>query len=138
VTTTHHEFVTGLRRMADFLDSHPALVNVYSTFSTSVFCDDMDTFSEKCRELGSGEKDGQGGYLNLIRSFGPHDITVCIAKDQSCERVEVGVATRRIQVPADAVPAGVNDDGDAAIYEVVEPVYEWVCPPVWTKAEANA
>jgi hypothetical protein len=100
-------FISGLRELAGFLDDNPQ-IPVPVTQDFYVFTD-VDAARDMMAGTGTWDKDYNGEYLSYIREFGGMDYRITVARDQVCERVQVGV--RHV----DAQP------------ERDEPVYEWKC-----------
>jgi hypothetical protein len=116
-----HEYAEGLRQLADFAEAHPNLVDEDCFgLNVNVFARDRAEMAVMVRELGSAEKYESGAFYYLRRRFGPHNLDLCINREQVCERIQTG--TRVVTRPDPKVVA------DIPMVEVEEPVYEWVCP----------
>lgn len=111
-------FADELRILTDFLDAHPAAVPRYQCIRMDHFVDTLDEATAVRRAVGGQwTKHEMGSFFVLRRRITPHTtIEVTLAREQACERVQVGTET--VMVPAE----------DAPMVEVEQPVYEWKCP----------
>lgn len=118
------EFCQRLRALADFLATRPLLArkaehaNAFATMY--LFATSPAQFGALCRALGSGEKSTDTNYINLTREVAGFRLQVYAMHAGICEKVQTGTRT----VIKDVYPAHV----EPAHIEVVEPVYEWICP----------
>jgi hypothetical protein len=106
----------GLRELADFVASHEDLFEYAPDFTCNLFACDAADMADQARRFGTANKREGGKWYWLERSFGPHSIALNIAREQICERVQVG--TQKVMKPVPNAPQ----------IEVEEPVYEWSCP----------
>lgn len=113
-------FVAGLRELADFLESRPAMRVPYSTHVFYVITTSPEEFAEQVTALGTGKKGTNGAYIDVTRQFGPFELAVSALHTDVCERKVIGTRTVEKQVP----PAGVEMVTVTEEQEIVE----WICP----------
>ncbi len=124
VTIERHEYIKGLRDLADFLEQHPDFPSLPldggSALTIMSYTLTREQLASMPRTLGGRwDKDADDTYYHLRRRFGPHQVQLYTSRGDVCERVQVG--TRTVQQPApDAPPVPMVD--------VEVPVYEWRCP----------
>ena len=118
----------NLRALADFIEENPAIgdhlfVSVMHAFPP------LEVWPDALRALGRFNKTASGDHLSAHRLFGEKwadgtiDLSVAIAKESTCERIQTGEETVEREVwPIDVVPA--------IVAETV-PVYSWKCPDSW-------
>jgi hypothetical protein len=126
------QYIQGLRDLADWLDAHEEFeINEYMDGCIAInYVQTKEELAERARQFGPGKKFDDTYSIGLERSFGPHGVSLNIGKEQSCERIQVGVKEvtktyRRGQEPEDAV---LVDSAYVAVKEE-EPQYDWKCPP---------
>lgn len=128
---TNQEFVSGLRNVADFFETHPELKAPYEVtrgekLTVGFFgeiTDDLDIDSKEgaaafVRIVGGRiKKDANDSHLILVADKGSFAVRAVASRDALCERVQTGTrivpATEETFIPAQP--------------EREEPVYEWRC-----------
>ena len=105
--------VDDLRGLADFLEGHPHLMEKdFGTTTFNIFFFSMEDLTKAARPLGSADKFGTDKFAGFRKSFGRLNLDLFVSKEDSCERVVVGVK----QVPVMVIPAH------------GEEIIEWRCP----------
>lgn len=112
MTSKQRAYIDGLRALVQRLEESPELVDAHGMGQVS-----LDLFYFNPEELraaskllgGQREKRFTGGFFEIVRSFGPHEIVLNLAREEVCERVVVGT---------EHIPASPAHDID---------VIEWRC-----------
>jgi len=119
-----HEYVDGLRQIADLLESHPEIdlptteIPCYTMYNKEIAAKVARALSDN----GRCNKVYTDGTLSLQRSFGPVLLAYYGVRSNLCEQVKVGT---RI-VPEKYVPPQPAVEGHT-IPEREEAIYEWQC-----------
>jgi hypothetical protein len=117
---TNKEYVSGLRKIADFFEERPSL-KVPSSLQFDVWCDDREEMIEAAKIAGTTEKIWQGDWLYLRKSFADHvSVDFNLRRNALCEKVSKGMKS----VPETIIPAKPEEIIPA--HEVEE--FEWKCP----------
>jgi hypothetical protein len=135
--TDRQDYIEGLRKLADLLESTPDLPTPYLD-DHSVRWSDYYSAANVARLAalipGTMQKndpdasDYDRTYYRLTSDvkLGPFELTVTSYRDSVCERVETG--TKTVVVPAvEAEPARIEK----------VPIYEYVCKPLLAKAVSS-
>jgi hypothetical protein len=136
MTTVNHrqEYIDGLRKLADLLESTPDLPTPYLRGNDARWASYNDVaevarlaslIPGTMRKNDPKESEYDATYYVLTSDvqFGPLRLTVTSYRATVCERVQTG--TQIVEVPAvEAAPARVEE----------VPVFEYVCSPLLAKA----
>lgn len=125
LTDRNIEFVKGLRALADFYESHPAVPLPCAETGTIMTCcfTNKDDFLQAARYLGKSDKAAFGDNFELRHWFSSKvRLDLAIPREQVCEKVVIGFR----KVPAFSVP------------ETTEEIVEWKCPDSLFKEDDNA
>lgn len=114
------EYIAGLRAIADFLEGRPDVPLPYDADLGRHYTDRAE-FIAAVRAIG-GEKRYSSDFMEVARSFGPHEVRFQCLRETVCERVVVG--TEKVMVP----------DPDAPKVEKEREVVEWRCAPLLAEA----
>ena len=126
VDLKRHEYIRGLRDLADFLDERPEVdVSELDTAARVFWYVREDELADAARTLGRAEKTADESYVKLERRFGPHVVQAYTAHEGVCERVVVGTETVTREVPDPELVAEVPTITVTEEREIVE----WRCPP---------
>ena len=124
----HNEYVSGLRKFADFLEAHPELgVPVEQRFN--VFPrppqEEIRAHAAKaCHTLGHTKKEEFNDSIQLVGEVAGFKLLVWYNREQICERVELGRKT----VPA--TPRTQEIIIKEAVAEHEEVIWGWKCQPI--------
>lgn len=128
-----HDFINGLRDLADFYSDHPDFPLPHcSEYSGSPFMiygnEDAETFAARVSELGGNRSKIHDDHaVRVVRSFGGGiEVELYASRSNVCERVVVGKETVEVVDPA------------APKVMVERDVVEWKCHPVLDAALAPA
>lgn len=110
-----HDFIAGLRLMADWYEANPEMPA--TDLTVNLFAHTKDEFLSMRRAGGLKHKGECGDWLVFSKSFtNCLRLEVNIKKEKTCSRVKVGQRVVPAQPERPATP------------ERVEDIYEWVCP----------
>ena len=115
------QYIKGLRDTADFLAAHPTLPVPEETQLSIYQFEEAETLSlarKVARQLGSFEKEESGGYLVLIKRFGPVGLRFVLSRADICQRIVVG--TRKVK--------RIITTPNTKTETVEEAIVEWKCP----------
>lgn len=123
--------IARLRDLADYLDSRPTIAAAmkWSTYDPQVFPHIKD-WTTVLREAGKFTKDECGDFLEARITIND-DLTLVLnqRKDNTCEKIQVGVETVTKEQPI--------GDVEYETVSIEQPVYEWVCPESWLNGDAS-
>jgi hypothetical protein len=131
LVAAQREYVNGLRSLARFVNGHRNILESYEAAEGQTFNLYPGT-AEKMAEwtrvlldgapLGAVRKEVDDHGMTITRRFGPHQLSLFVARDRVCKKIEVG--TRVVTKPDPEALAAVPS------VEVSETVFEWECAPV--------
>ena len=110
-TEARDKFITGLRELADFLESHPGAPIPLHGYTFNLFVETPQQMAEAARAIGSARKLRLDTWFAITRTFGSITYDVNIAREKVCVAKVVG---ERV-VPEQVIP------------EHVEMETEWEC-----------
>ena len=114
-------FVSGLRKLAAFWESHPELQHPQFPGEFTVFGIPKEELPKYAKAFGSLEKRYSDSAFELKKDFGGGIVTGTYhSRDAICERVEVGEEV----VPEHVIPAR----EETVVPEHKIKKYEWKCP----------
>ena len=112
-----------LRKLADFLETQPDVMNRLIAPTFYLFSYSEDGFRERNAQLGTFTKGSNKYSLQAIKKFGRVEIIHDISHTQVCEKKVVGTKSVTRSVPAVEVEMiDVTEE---------EEIVEWVCPESW-------
>lgn len=131
-------FVTGLFALARYVKRHAELLDDSTlrwggvTIRVSVTADQLP---DCLRRMGSFEKVATDYSIGGMVDFGPHAFQLTADRDEVCERVPTG-ETKHVShstTQGDEIPDGAFNVRTVTevkvLYDTVEPVTEYKCPP---------
>jgi hypothetical protein len=126
------DYTDGLRALAAWLDEHPDGVPDNYGVTIVLYAWSAEELPEVIRRIGGGEKFADSTTIGVRRTFGPHVLKASAFRDNTCEAVPTGeVKTVTTKADPEApLPEGARNIRTVTqvVYEVDEPVTEWVCP----------
>jgi len=122
-----HEYVQGLRDLADWLEVHPEYAPSGVTGGVRVHLRGIftkeDLISAGRAMGGTLEKSTTDSFFWLDKQFGPHRLSAACYRDQVCEKV-VTVVEEEVTEPDPAILATIPTVTRTVQRETVE----WICP----------
>jgi hypothetical protein len=134
VTEPRQEYIDGLRKLADLLESTPDLPTPYLSGDEARWSSYYDAAEvarlasmlpgvKRKNDPSDGDYDATYYVLTSDVRFGPFKLAVSSYRATVCEKIQTG--TQTVEVPAvEAAPARVEE----------VPVFEYVCSPLLAKA----
>jgi hypothetical protein len=90
---TKSEFISALREMADFFESHPGVPAPTGLATLYYWSETKEELADIARALGNAKKYYSNDYFGLHREFGPFEVMWIIRRGLVCRRVVVGTRT---------------------------------------------
>lgn len=125
---THTEYANALRRIADWIETHPEVPLPSATSLDITAVSGRESLSAVARAFGTATKEYSDSLIYLIKDFGGVSLRVIEWRSNVCKRVVVGKTTVPEKIlPAQLIPAHEED------------VVEWRCDePLLTEAAKEA
>lgn len=122
-TDLRTDFITGLRKLADFYEFHPDFPLPGYIPECLAYATTREDLARLARQLGHADKSVDDSYFNLRRSFGGGvRLRIYSTRSNVCQRVVVN----KRHVPEAVVPAKAAEP-ETVIPAHDEEVVEWIC-----------
>ena len=134
MTQEHKDYASGLRQVADFIESHPE-IDLPEHVITHYGLHSKEKAATVARALSTGgrcDKVFDDHLFTIKRNFGPIELRYLGVRSSVCEQVAVG---KRV-VPEQYVAPKPAVEGHT-VPEHEETIYEWRCTPLLSKPDVE-
>lgn len=127
-------WLADARALLDFVEERDLVPQDYNFLSIDLWVGDKE-LPAKIRQLGTAEKFANEYSIGAKRLFGRHRYVVQVGRSAVCEKVKTGETKTETKTmePSQTPPDGARNvrsvTTTTVVYEIDEPIEEWVCPP---------